>query len=295
MWNLRQIKTKIKSVQNLKKITRALEIVSTVKLQKMKKKTENLRNFMEDFMRILHVVSNKINIFDNKIDPNGRRLIIVVTSDRWLCWSINSKLLKHIYGKYNDYKEKTDIFCIGKKWVEFFARAKFNIVWSVHLKENFEQKDLSLIYTYLKKAIETNQYSKIKVYFNYFKNTITQIPLRFKIYPLDHETFDTFVQDVWIKLDMHVTDNIKNKDIVIEPDKNFLKKQLISQLAEYIIFGAVLQNKAWEHASRMIAMKNATDNSKIMINSLTLTFNKARQSSITQEISEIVSAKIAIE
>lgn len=294
MSSLRQIKTKIKSVQSLKKITRALEIVSTVKLQKIKKKTENLRDFMEDFMSILHSVSNKVNIFDTNVDPKWRRLLIVVTSERWLCGSINSKLLKHIYSKYEDWRDKVDVFCIWKKWVEFFVRSKFNIVWSINLKEKFDSDDLNLVYSYVKKSILNKDYSKIKVYFNRFKNVMTQQPLRFKIFPLDQETFSSFAQDIDLKTDKHLNQEIKNKVLTIEPDEERFRDELINQLAEHIIFGAVLQNKAWEQASRMIAMKSATDNSWEMINSLTLTYNKARQATITQEISEIVSAKIAI-
>lgn len=295
MANLRQIKTQIKAVKNLKKITRALEIVSTVKLQKIKKKTETLRNFMVDYLRILKALSSKVDIFETwNIRQDWKRLLIVITSERWLCGSINSKLLKHIHTKYYNIRDNVEVFCIWKKWFEFFARSWFNIVWSVNLKENFTESELNIVYAYIKESISKLKYAKIKVYFNYFENSITQIPLRFKLFPLDKDSFDSFVQDIWIDLQDHISESIKSKDILLEPTPEELKRELINQLAEHVVYWAVLQNKAWEHSSRMIAMKNATDNSKTMIDSLTLTYNKVRQWAITQEISEIVSAKIAI-
>jgi len=129
MPNMKKIKTKIKSVSNMKQITKALEVVATVKLQKVKKQTENYRDFMTDFLKMMNVVRTKINILNtNNPDPKGRRLIIVMSSDKGLCGNLNSRLFKHIFQKYNDIKDNVDVFCIGKKTFEFFARADFNVV-----------------------------------------------------------------------------------------------------------------------------------------------------------------------
>lgn len=295
MANARQIKAKIKSVKNLQKITRALEIVSTVKLQKTKKRTEHYREFMEEFLRVMRVAHQRIGLFDEIEDQNGRRLIVVVSSERGLAWSLNSKLFKHIFSKYSDWKEKTDIFCIGKKAVEFFSRNGFNIVGSLHLPDEFEEKDAAPLFTYLQDSLDNKIHAKIKVYFNYFKNTITQVPLRFKLYPLDNESFNTFAKDIDINLETYQDAIPAYQDFVYEPTKKQLRNSLLKQLAEYIIYGAILQNKTGEFAARMLAMKNAKDNAKKTSDALTIKFNKARQGAITQEISEIVSAKIAIE
>lgn len=296
MANARQIKAKIKSVKNLQKITRALEIVSTVKLQKTKKRTEHYREFMEEFLRILRVAHERIGLFDAfEWNDDGRRLIVVVSSERWLAGSLNSKLFKHIFTKYNDFKHKTDIFCIGKKAVEFFARSWFNIVGAIHLKDEFEEQDAASLFTYLQESLDQKTYAKIKVYFNYFKNTITQIPLRFKLFPLDNDSFNAFAKDIDINLETYQTNLWAHQEFVYEPNKTILRASLLKQLAEYIIYGAILQNKTGEFAARMLAMKNAKDNAAKTADTLTVQFNKARQGAITQEISEIVSAKIAIE
>jgi len=118
MANTKQIRSKIKSVKNLQKIIRALEVVSTIKLQKLKDKTNRFKSFVLDFLNILQSLKDKVNLFDfdkTSWDPDGKRLIIVITSDKGLCGGINAKLLKHISIKYQDRKEKVDILAIGKK------------------------------------------------------------------------------------------------------------------------------------------------------------------------------------
>ncbi|HKL44078.1 MAG TPA: ATP synthase F1 subunit gamma [Candidatus Absconditabacterales bacterium] len=296
MPNMKKIKTKIKSVSNMKQITKALEVVATVKLQKTKKQTENYRDFMTDFLKIMNVVRTKLDILNtNKIDPNGRRLIIVVSSDKGLCGNLNSKLFKHVFQKYNDFKDNADVFCIGKKAFEFFARAGFNVVGHLNLPDDFNENDLTDVYDYIINGITKNKYAKIKVYFNYFKNTITQVPLRFKVYPIDQDSFDGFVQDIGLDLNDVITDELDYKDLIVEPDLKFFKQEMLRQFTQHMIYGAALQNKTGEFASRMLAMKNAKDNATDMIKSLKLSFNKARQSLITQEVTEIMSAKMAIE
>lgn len=296
MPNMKKIKTKIKSVSNMKQITKALEVVATVKLQKTKQQTESYRDFMTEFLKIMNVVRTKFDMFDtSNIDSTGRRLIVVMSSDKGLCGNLNSKLFKHIFQKYNDIKDNVDIFCVGKKSFEFFARAGFNVIGHLNLSDSFQEDDLADIYKYILDGISQNKYAKIKVYFNYFKNTITQVPLRFKVYPLDQDSFDWFVKDIWLDLDEVLTTELDYKDLIVEPDMEWFQQEMINQFTQHMIYWAALQNKAWEFASRMLAMKNAKDNATDMIKDLKLSFNKARQWLITQEVTEIMSAKMAIE
>lgn len=299
MANTKLIRSKIKSIGNLQKIIKALEIVSTIKLQKLRAKTNNFKSFMLEFLRVLDSLKDHVNIFDfdrQSWSEYGRRLIIVVTSDKWLCGGINTKLIKHIAQKYQDanMKKDVDIIAIGKKWLEYFIRDKWNVVASMPLRDEFNEADLLPIYAYIKQAIEKKTYAKIKIYFNFFKNTVVQVPLRFKLYPLDQESFQAFLQD--LNIDADATLSFKEgPDLVIEPDLEHFKNNLVQELTEMIVYHASLHNKTGEHAARMLAMKNAKDNCGDIIGSLQLLYNKTRQSKITQEISEIVSAKIAIE
>ena len=298
MANLREIKSKIKSVKNLKKITRALEVVSTVKLQKTKQQAESLKGYLVDLLAILAQVGEKIDIFqtwDSKLETwekKGKKLVIVLTSERGLCGALNSKLLRKMYHDIW-FGDEVDYFVVGKKGLEYLKRAKANIVGSVHVGDSFTEEELLPLYSYFDQAIEGGEYSEITLYFNYFKNSIMQIPAAVQLMPFTAESFQSFVVD--LELSYEVNDNMWQKDMIIEPDMETYAKEMRRQVRNYILNAALVQNKTGEHAARMIAMKSAKDNAIDFVKSLTLSFNKARQGAITQEISEIVSAKIAIE
>ena len=291
------IKWKIASVSNIKKMTRALEIVSTVKLQKIKKQTEQYRNFIEEFLKVAHVVHAKLDLFSVDVSAcREKTLLIVSWSEKWLCWSLNSKLFKDIFQKYDAVKEDVEIFCIGKKSLEFFARTGFTIAGSLNLKDDFVSDDLESLYSFISAAITEKQYNDVVFYFNYFKNPIKQIPIDLTLFPLNKQNLENFTEQVWqISLDQYRTDDVQTKDLVVEPTTDVLRTEMIQQLIQHMIYWWMLQNKAGEFSARMLAMKNAKDSASWLIKDLTLIYNKARQAAITQEVSEIVSAKIALE
>lgn len=297
MANTKLIKTKMKSVHNLQKIIKALEIVSTVKLQKLKSKTMKFRDFMTQFLGVLNTIKDQVHLFDEISQDKdwyfGKRLIIVVTTDKWLCGSINTKIIKHLHDKYGSLEEaknNVDVFVIGKKWLDYFVSTGWNIVGTCHLKDNFVEDDLNSVFVYIRQAIQHHRYSKIKIYFNYFKNIVVQVPLRFKLWPLDQNSFDAFLENIDTKLD-HISP-IKHNYLLLEPDKKHFKQALIEQIIHHIVYYAVLNNKASEQASRMMAMKNAKDNCQEIVSWLHIVYNKTRQQKITQEISEIVGGSL---
>lgn len=293
MANLKQIKWKIKSIWNLQKITRALEVVSTIKLQKTKDKADSLKKYLVDLLLIMHTVWEHTDIFKSKNSNAKKDLVIVITSERWLCWSMNAKLFRQLNIDYKDSKDTTDFFVIWKKWLDFCSRSGYNVVWSINLKDDFSDSDLIALYEYITLALQHHEFKSVKVLFNYFKNSLIQIPTNMQIFPMTKNIFEDFACQTWV--DCKISLSLWSKDLVIEPNIHDFVQEIHRQIRSFIIQSAIIQNKAWEHAARMIAMKNAKDNSKTIINSLTLSFNKARQASITQEISEIVSAKLALE
>ena len=292
MANAKAIKAKIKSISNIQKITSALEVVSTVKLQKVKEQADNLKHYMTEFLYILDMVDFSRIFKNTDKSTSDKKLIVVVWTEKWLCWALNSKLFKKVYDETKNEKEKIDVFVVWKKALEFFTRMWYNIVWVLNLKDTFSEKDLQDLRAFLIKAIDDNKYSDISIFFNYFRNTMVQIPTQLQLFPLLRENFESFAKT--IELDVNLTKEY-NQDIIIEPSEeefySFVMKKFISDM----VYATTLQNKAWEHASRMIAMKNAKDNSIELKKWLTISYNKQRQASVTQEISEIVSAKIAME
>ncbi len=291
MANLRAIKTQIKSVWNLKKITRALEVVSTVKLQKLKNQAESLKDYLVDLMTIVSTVGRYHSIFGETTQSvSAKKLVVVISSERGLCWGLNSKLLRKINKECG--KENVEYFVIGKKGLEYFKRVGADIVWSLAVGDNFTEETLLPLFTFFDQALTSNEYAEVKLYFNYFKNSMFQIPTSVELFPFRQEAFSQFLEDINVDI---VEPEIGDKDLMIEPDVETYMDELRRQIRNFVIMSAMVQNKTGEHAARMIAMKNAKDNATQFSKSLKLTFNKARQWAITQEISEIVSAKIAIE
>lgn len=298
MVNTKQIKWQIKSISNIKQITKALEVVATVKLQKNKHQTEGYKAFMIEFLKIVQVVNQTQKLFNTRkelANKDKKDLIIVIGTDRWLCGWLNNRLFKQTFTKYEDSKSNIEVFTVGKKTLEFFTRTNFTIAGQVSLKDNFSADDLRDLYVFIRNALETKAYKSIRLFFNYFNNAIKQTPIDLQLFPLNKEEYEIFAQQLDIDINDFITEETQQKDLLLEPSKAELAKEIREQLIQHVVYGAILQNKTGEYAARMIAMKNAKDNSTSMIKSLRLSYNKARQAAVTQEVSEIMSAKMALE
>ncbi len=293
MANSKAIKSQIKSIWNIQKITSALEIVSTVKLQKLKEQTDNFKEYMNHFMFILGNIWYGSDMFSFTKDiKSEKELIVVVSTEKWLCWALNSKLFRKIYNETKDRKENIDVFCIWKKALEFFTRSWYNIVWSEQIKDKFWEDDLKITKSIVFDGIENLKYKSIDLYYNYFKNSMTQEPSLVWLFPLTSASVDSFFENIGVENKYKSNDS---KDVHIEPSAEDFYEFVYKKFVFDMIYGSLLQNKTWEHAARMIAMKNAKDNSVDIQKSLKVTYNKQRQSAVTQEISEIVWAKAAME
>lgn len=293
MANLKQIKAKIKSVGNLKKITRALEVVSTVKLQKLKQQAEGLKGYLMQLLRIFATMHPHIELFTQEQQNTAatKTAVMVITSERGLCGGLNTKLLRKMVQE--NPIETTDFFVVGKKGVEFLKRMEASLVGHLQVGETFSSAELLALYTFFEQAIQQGTYKEVKLYFNFFKNSIVQIPVGINIFPLSLSEVQTFFAEVDLPREENAA--VQIEDMLMEPSLEEIKTEMRRQIRNYIILSALVQNKTGEHAARMIAMKNAKDNATWFVKSLTLKFNKERQAAITKEISEIVSAKIAIE
>lgn len=289
MPSLKATKTKIKSTGNLKKISRALEIISTIKLQKNKAKVESAKQYFLDLSKLIAEVSEKIDLFDNIENTNDKQLAILITSEKGLCWWLNSKLLK-LFSSHHDPKY-TEVFVLGKKWYEFCKRLGYTIVGYLNLKDEIKQLDIIPLLQFLEE--KSKSYSHIELFFNFFQSILSQTPSQFSLFPLSKENISLFLAQVGI--DYRPKEWNKKTFEVLEPNKEAVKSELQRQITNYLITATVLQNKIAEHAGRMLAMKNAKDNCTKFMSTLTLQYNKMRQANITKEISEITWAKIAME
>lgn len=297
MADIKQLKIKIHSTKNIKKITNAMEIISTIKLQKVKKHTESLRRYMIEFLGMLSAIDGYTTLFPaSSQTDNAKELIILVWSEKWLCGSLNTLLFKQFHAQYESKQGAVVLFTIGKKAKEFAFKRGYDVIGDCSLRDVFESDDLRPLYDVLGDAYEHKRYARITVYYNYFKNTMKQIPVGLDLMPLSMETCDRFMRELDIVLPSKVSTRTYNAThIELEPDRETIVKKAYEIMMRIIVYGAVLHNKTGEFAARMLAMKWAKDNATSIISWLTLAYNKARQDAITKEVLEIVSAKAVIE
>ncbi len=296
MADIKQLKIKIQSTKNIKKITNAMEVISTIKLQKVKKNADHLREYMNTFLGMLSSINTYTSLFPKPSDHATRKFAVLISSEKWLCGSLNTMLFKQFALEYDDCKDNVDVYTIGKKAKEYCVRRGFAIVWSLSLKDTFISNDLADIYDTLDNIQRTGRYKEIKIWYNFFKNIMKQIPAGFQLFPLSSKKFAEFMHTLEIIIPSKIsTKKYVSTHMQLEPNKTIIVNKAYDIMMNVIVYGAVLHNKTGEFASRMLAMKWAKDNATSIIDDLTLAYNKARQDAITKEVLEIVSAKAVIE
>lgn len=283
----REIKTKIKSVQNTRKVTRALEMVSASKIRKAQEKMKASRPYARLMKQVVgHIAqanTDYVHPFMAERAEVKRVGYIVVSTDRGLCGGLNSQLFRRILADIRDWQGKgaeVDVVCIGQKAATFFRRLKVDMLGSVtHLGEQPELAQLiGVTKTMLDRYVD-GRLDRVVLCFNDFVNTMSQRPKLAQLLPLEaSEPLEA--EHYW--------------DYLYEPDPQTILDHVLTRYVESLVYQAVLENLASEHAARMVAMKAASDNASKLIGTLNLVYNKARQAAITQEISEIVGGAAAV-
>lgn len=283
----REIKSKIKSVQNTRKVTRALEMVSASKIRKAQDRMKASRPYARLMKQVIgHIArANTDYVHPYMAARNTVKRVgyIVVSTDRGLCGGLNSNLFRKLLGEIREHQQQgveVDVVAIGQKANAFFRRLKVNMVASVtHLGEKPQVEQLIGIIKVMLDAYEAGTVDRVKLAYNDFINTMTQRPTVDQLLPLPPAE-DMPQSHDW--------------DYIYEPDAPSVLNDVLTRYVESLVYQAVLENLASEHAARMVAMKSASDNASKLIDTLNLIYNKARQAAITQEISEIVGGAAAV-
>jgi F-type H+-transporting ATPase subunit gamma len=283
----KEITTKIRSIENTKKVTSALEMVSASKIRKSQDLMAETRPYAQMIRRVMGHLSKARpeyrHPFTVRRDEIKKVGYIVVSTDRGLCGGLNINLFKQILASIQEWQAKdatVSLVTLGKKASAFFKNINVEIAATASdLGEKPQIEDLIGSIKVMLDAYREGEVDLVYVVYNNFVNTMSQRPVLEQLLPLP-ETDDEEVMDIW--------------DYIYEPDAVSLLDTVLTRYIEADVYHAVLENLASEHAARMIAMKNATDNAGDLIDELTLVFNKARQAAITQEISEIVGGAAAV-
>ena len=283
----KEIRTKIKSVENTRKITRAMEMVAAAKMRKAQDRMRAARPYAE---KIRHVAAHLARAnpeykhpFLVKRDEVKNVGLIVITSDKGLCGGLNTNVLRMAVSDMKSWEEegKGVVVCpIGNKGFSFMSRLGANVKsHMVGLGDTPHMEGLIGVVKAMLDAYSDGEIDAIYLSYNNFINTMKQEPVMQQLLPLSGEQMGTS-EGSW--------------DYIYEPDAKKVIDELLLRYIESLVYQAVVENMASEQSSRMVAMKAASDNAKDVIGELKLVYNKARQAAITKELSEIVAGAAAV-
>ncbi len=290
MANLKEVRTRIESVNSTRQITSAMKMVAASKLRKSQNAIIALRPYAEKFQEIMgHVSTNindaKTNIF-TETRPINRVLIIPLSSNKGLCGIFNANIIRETINLIqNEYKEQLDnnqldILCIGSKVEEGLIYKHYPVIGNEnHLIDKLTYDNIIPFAENLMNLFSEKKYDKIIFVYNQFKNAATQIIVNEQFLPITNQQSTTDNQQI---------------DYIFLPDKESILDEMIPKSLKLQVYKILLDSFTSEQGSRMISMTQATDNATELLKELQLSYNKARQASITNELVEIVSGAEAL-
>lgn len=293
MANLKEVRTRIESVNSTKQITSAMKMVAASKLRKSQNAIIALRPYAEKFQKIMSLVysGDENNNPLSEIRPLNRVLIIPLSSNKGLCGVFNANVIRTtislIHEEYQQQldENKLDILCIGSKVEETLRFKKYPLIEAQNfLLDNVTyEKSVPFTEKLIKDFLE-KKYDRIVFVYNQFKNAATQLLVKEQFLPIVN------ISDK----DGQQADNESNTEYIFLPDKELIYKEMIPKSLKMQVYKILLDSFTSEQGARMISMTQATDNATELIKELNLSYNKARQSSITNELVEIVSGADAL-
>jgi F-type H+-transporting ATPase subunit gamma len=287
----KEIKQRIKSVKNTKKITKAMELVSASKMKRAVSRTLSSRLYSEYSWDLLTSLSSRLDdithpFFTEKTTPNGKNLLILITSNSGLCGAYNSQVIKKALGMLRESTGSFDLVTVGKKGDNAMRRLGQNIIASfTEMPDNSTLQDIVPLSRLVTDEYKKGNYNKVYIAYTDFISALTQKANIRTLLPISKEEIRELIQEIGAS----APKVSRSSDIpyIFEGDTDVLITTLSEKLVRMQIYQMILESSASEQSSRMLAMKNASDAAGEMIGDLTLVFNKARQAGITQEISEI--------
>ena len=284
----KEIRTKIKSVESTRKITRAMEMVAAAKMRKAQERMRQARPYAEKIARVASHFSQSHPEYKHPFccpHAGTQRVgLILVTTDKGLCGGLNTNALRLALSKlkeWRDQKQEVQVCAIGNKGLGFVQRLGANVVAQVtHLGDTPHMERLIGPVQVMLQSYREGQLDAVHLIFSRFITTMKQEPVLHQLLPLTRE--------------QAMEKNDSHWDYIYEPEAQVVVDSLMVRYVEALIYQAVAENIACEQSARMVAMKSASDNAKNVIDELKLVYNKTRQAAITKELSEIVAGAAAV-
>ena len=276
--SLHKTKRRIASVNSTKKITKAMELVATVKLKRFKNVMLQNEAYANELVNIIHHLFEHIEVEDNPYLVNSKSeidLYIVVSSNLGLCASYNNNIYNFVMN--NVKKENTEIIPIGYKGENFLRKEGYRLIEEfASINERLSYEEIRKLGEYVTRKFVNGEYRSIKLIYTHYVNSLKFVPEEMSIFPIKKVDASSFI----------------GYEPIFDPDAKTLVDELIPIYVASTLYHKIIESQVSEQASRRTAMENANDNADEIIDKLTLEYNKARQAAITQEINEVVSGSI---
>lgn len=286
MANIRLIKRRIKSAKNISQITKAMELVAAAKMKKAQSAALAGKLYAEKIYEMVTRLAGRTDYRSHPLllspKPTGKRLLVLLSTNKGLCGGLNTTLFRYIVHEYPSLA-KHDVMTVGKKGADFLTRMGHSVKADFSDTTPREAVVPALVALMIQSFL-SGTYDGVDLVSNEFVSVVKQIPHKKTLLPLTLE--GDAVSDETEK---------KKYDVLIEPNVEDVFEALLPHYVENQVRDAVLQSEASEYAAQMIAMHNATDNADALQDDLTLLYNKARQEKITYEITDMVTARLAVE
>ncbi|MGN0347308.1 MAG: ATP synthase F1 subunit gamma [Lachnospiraceae bacterium] len=304
MASMRDIKRRKSSVESTQQITKAMKLVSTVKLQKAKARAEQSAAYFEAIFNTVNSILAKSGNIEHpylKAGASDKKAVIMITSNKGLAGGYNSNIIKMVSRDSRFTKENTVVYAIGKKGKDAMERLGYEIKKDYSdVIDNPLYNDAMNIQKDVLAAFEAGEIGEIYLAYTFFKNTVSHIPTLLELLPVSSETVSGNEETAGLEENSETTavsTTEEEKDIIpmnFEPEEDEALDMIIPKYITSLLFGAFVEAVASENGARMQAMDSATNNAAEMIDHLSLLYNRARQSSITQELTEIIAGADAI-
>ena len=283
----KEIRLKIRSVQNTRKITKAMEMVAASKMRRAQERMRHARPYGEKIRNVAAHISHANPEYRHPFlitrDSVKKIGIILITTDKGLCGGLNTNVQRLALTRMKEWQaqgESIDVCCIGNKGLGFMQRLGANIVsQAVQLGDRPQMEKLIGAIKVMLDGYTQDRFDRLMIFSTRFINTMKQEPVQEQLLPLSGERLGA-PESLW--------------DYLYEPEAKVVLDQVLTRYIETIIYQAVAENMASEQSARMVAMKAASDNAADVIDELTLVYNKSRQAAITKELSEIVGGAAAV-
>jgi len=282
MANLKEIRNRISSVSSTMQITSAMKMVSAAKLKKAQDAITAMRPYSDKLTQMLVNLSSSVDFENVYLSPRKvkNKLIVCVTSNRGLCGAFNSNVIKKCTEIANSSDESVSFLCIGKKGADILSK-NYNVVQTNNeIFDDLTFENISAIAEKLMSMFLNKEFDSVQIVYNKFKNAATQIVIQEQYLPIENNDSEN--------------DHKESSDYIFEPSQVEIISELIPKSLKTQLYKSIRDSYASEHGARMTAMHKATDNATELRDQLKLTYNKARQAAITNEILEIVGGAEAL-